>query len=265
MESTIKVAVVYHSGFGHTKKQAEAVRDGAADVRDVRALLMDVTEAQQRWSDLEDCEAIVFGAPTYMGGASAGFKAFQHATSRAVMAKGLAWCGKLAAGFTNSGSRSGDKLSTLVRLALFSVQHGMHWINLGLPPANNSSRGSEEEQNRLGFFLGRRPIQRGPGSGSGSAPIRPGHGPVPQPPGGRDGPPVRHGKIDRRRRRRISTRCRLASVQSGFATIRSAALFPFDQPFEQPCHELWPSLVSLSSDRQGDRQMTSAWLVHGQR
>ena len=97
MELTIKVAVVYHSGFGHTKKQAEAVRDGAAEVRGVDALVMDVTEAQQRWNDLEACEAIVFGAPTYMGSASAEFKAFQDATSRPVMAKGFAWSGKLAA------------------------------------------------------------------------------------------------------------------------------------------------------------------------
>jgi NAD(P)H dehydrogenase (quinone) len=154
MDSTIKIAVVYHSGFGHTKKQAEAVRDGAAEVRGVHALLMDVTEAQQRWIDLEVCEAIIFGAPTYMGSASAEFKAFQEATSRPVLAKGFAWSGKLAAGFTNSGARSGGKLSTLVQLSLFAAQHGMHWINLGLPPANNSSQGSDEERNRLGIWLG---------------------------------------------------------------------------------------------------------------
>lgn len=154
METKIRVAVVYHSGFGHTKKQAEAVRDGAAEIRDVEALLMDVTEAQQRWSDLEVCEAIVFGAPTYMGSASAEFKAFQEATSRPVMARGFAWSGKLAAGFTNSGARSGDKLSTLVQLSLFAAQHGMHWVNLGLPPANNSSKGSDEDRNRLGIWLG---------------------------------------------------------------------------------------------------------------
>lgn len=28
------------------------------------------------------------------------------------------------------------------------------WISLGLPPGNNSSTGSEEDLNRLGFFLG---------------------------------------------------------------------------------------------------------------
>ncbi len=30
----------------------------------------------------------------------------------------------------------------------------MRWINLGLPPANNSTTGSEEDLNRLCFFLG---------------------------------------------------------------------------------------------------------------
>ena len=30
----------------------------------------------------------------------------------------------------------------------------MHWISLGLPPGNNSTRGSEQDVNRLGFFLG---------------------------------------------------------------------------------------------------------------
>ena len=61
---------------------------------------------------------------------------------------------KLAAGFTNSGARSGDKLSTLIQLSLFAAQHGMHWINLGLPPANNSSKGSTDDRNRLGIWLG---------------------------------------------------------------------------------------------------------------
>jgi hypothetical protein len=59
-----------------------------------------------------------------------------------------------AAGFTNSGSRSGDKLSTLVQIALFAAQHGMHWVNLDLPPANCSTTGSEGDLNRLGFWLG---------------------------------------------------------------------------------------------------------------
>lgn len=152
--SSICVAVVYHSGFGHTARQAAAVRSGVEQVSGAEALLLSVEAAQSRWDALAAAEAIIFGAPTYMAGASAAFKAFQEATSGAVMASGFAWQDKLAAGFTNSGSRSGDKLATLIQIALFAAQHGMHWVALGLPPANCSTTGSEQDLNRLGFWLG---------------------------------------------------------------------------------------------------------------
>lgn len=149
-----RIAIVYHSNYGHTRRQAEAVQQGAQQTSGVDTLLLTVEEAQSRWHDLATADAIIFGTPTYMAGPSAAFKIFLEATSHAVFAKGFAWKDKVAAGFTNSGSRSGDKLATLIQIALFAAQHGMHWINLGLPPANNSSTGTEAELNRLGFFLG---------------------------------------------------------------------------------------------------------------
>lgn len=149
-----RIAIVYHSGYGHTARQAEAVKSGVEQVRGAEALLLTVEEARTRWDDLAGAEAIIFGAPTYMGSASAAFMAFQEASSHAVLTKGYRWKDKIAAGFTNSGSRSGDKLATLLQIALFAAQHGMHWVSLGLPPANHSTAGSEEEMNRLGFFLG---------------------------------------------------------------------------------------------------------------
>lgn len=152
--SSTRVAIVYHSGYGHTARQAAAVRDGVAQVEGAEALLMTVEEARARWSDLASAEAIIFGSPTYVASASAEFKAFQEASSNVVMAKGFGWKDKIAAGFTNSGSRSGDKLSTLMQMALFAAQHGMHWVNLALPPGNCSSTGSEDDLNRLGFWLG---------------------------------------------------------------------------------------------------------------
>jgi multimeric flavodoxin WrbA len=152
--SNVRIAIVYHSSRGHTRRQAEAVKAGVEQVPGAEALLLTVEEAQTRWDDLASAEAIVFGAPTYMAGPSAQFKAFQDATSKAVMSKGFAWKNKLAAGFTNSGARSGDKLATLIQIALFAAQHGMHWVNLDLPPANMSTEGSEEDLNRLGFWLG---------------------------------------------------------------------------------------------------------------
>jgi multimeric flavodoxin WrbA len=152
--SSARIAIVYHSGYGHTARQAEAVKAGVQQVEGAEPLLLTVEEAQTRWGDLACAEAIIFGAPTYMASASAQFKAFQDATSHAVMAKGYVWKNKIAAGFTNSGSRSGDKLATLIQIALFAAQHGMHWVSLDLPPANNATTGSEEELNRLGFWLG---------------------------------------------------------------------------------------------------------------
>jgi multimeric flavodoxin WrbA len=152
--SSARIAIVYHSGYGHTVRQAEAVKAGVEQVKGAKALLLTVEEAQTRWDDLAFAEAIIFGAPTYTAGASAAFKAFEEATSNVVMAKGFGWRDKIAAGFTNSGSHSGDKLATLMQIALFAAQHGMHWVNLGLPPANNSTTGSEADLNRLGFWLG---------------------------------------------------------------------------------------------------------------
>ena len=152
--SDIRIAIVYHSGYGHTARQAEAVKSGVNQVEGAEALLLTVEEAQTRWDDLEAAEAIIFGAPTYMGSASAPFKAFLDLTSSTVFTKGFAWKNKIAAGFSNSASRSGDKLATLIQIALFAAQQGMHWVSLGLPPANNSSTGSEEDLNRLGIWLG---------------------------------------------------------------------------------------------------------------
>jgi NAD(P)H dehydrogenase (quinone) len=146
------VAVVYQSGFGHTARQAEAVRRGAAGIAGVRTVLLTAEDAQSRWDELQSADAIVFGTPTYMGSASAAFKSFMDASSSVFY--GRLWQNKVAAGFTNSASRSGDKLGTLQQLAIFAAQHGMHWVSLGLLPGNNSSRGSEDDLNRLGFFLG---------------------------------------------------------------------------------------------------------------
>ena len=88
--SRASVAIVYHSGYGHTARQAQAVKAGVEQVEGAQALLLTVEEAQTRWGDLASAEAIIFGAPTYMASASAQFKAFQDATSHAVMAKGFA-------------------------------------------------------------------------------------------------------------------------------------------------------------------------------
>ncbi|AYQ38549.1 FMN reductase [Burkholderia aenigmatica] len=151
--STVRIAIIYHSLYGHTARQADAVRAGVERIQGAEALLLTTEEAPSRWDDLALAEGIIFGSPTYMASVSAAFKTFQEATSNAVLAKG-AWKDKVAAGFTNSGAHAGDKLATLIQIALFAAQHGMHWVNLALPPANNSTTGSDQDLNRLGFWLG---------------------------------------------------------------------------------------------------------------
>jgi NAD(P)H dehydrogenase (quinone) len=105
-----------------------------------------------QWAQLDASDAIVFGSPTYMGTASGAFHVFAEATSKRWM--GQDWKDKLAAGFTNSASKSGDKLHTLQFFSILAAQHGMHWMNLGLHPGWNTSTASEHDLNRLGIFLG---------------------------------------------------------------------------------------------------------------
>lgn len=148
-----KVAVVYHSGYGHTARQAEAVVKGAASVTGTEAALYPVAEmSEAKWEELGAADAIVFGAPTYMGSLSAPFKDFMDKSSKVWFTQG--WKDKIAAGFTNSGSQSGDKLNSLIQLMVFSQQHSMIWVGVGLLPGNNSSQGSVNDLNRLGSSSG---------------------------------------------------------------------------------------------------------------
>ncbi len=147
-----KVAVVYHSGYGHTAAVAKAVARGAAGVEGVEAQLISVTDIDKHWDDLKTADALIFGAPTYMGGVSAQFKAFMDASAKVWFVQG--WKDKIAAGFTHSGSQNGDKFNSVTQLFTFAMQHGMVWIGLGLMPGNNTSKGSVNDLNRLGGFSG---------------------------------------------------------------------------------------------------------------
>ncbi|MCF4140528.1 flavodoxin family protein [Streptomyces sp. Tue 6430] len=146
------VSIAYHSGYGHTAVIAEAVRSGAVQAGAEAHLIEVDAITEDQWAVLDRSDAIVFGSPTYMGTASAAFHAFAEATSARWATQ--AWKDKVAAGFTNSGSKSGDKLHTLQFFQILAAQLGMHWVNLGLLPGWNSSTASENDLNRLGVFLG---------------------------------------------------------------------------------------------------------------
>lgn len=154
-----KVTVVYHSGKGHTQKQAEAVVEGAASVSGVQAELLEAALAIEKLDDLDQSDAIIFGCPTYMGNISAGMKQFIEAAARKWFT--LAWRNKIAGAFTNSSSFSGDKLNTLQGLVTNALQHGMIYVGMALLPSANEPEGmqhvegpSSEALNRVGSFTG---------------------------------------------------------------------------------------------------------------
>jgi multimeric flavodoxin WrbA len=149
----VNVAVVYHSGFGHTQALAESVATGARSAGNtVNVSLIPVAEAEARGEELDRADAIIFGSPTYMGGVSAEFAKFKDWSSKRWFVD--AWKDKVASGFTSSAAWSGDKLATLNQLMTLAMQHGMVWVGLGLKPGNNHSKGSSADLNRVGSFLG---------------------------------------------------------------------------------------------------------------
>jgi NAD(P)H dehydrogenase (quinone) len=155
------VSVVYHSNTGHTAVIAEAVARGAGGVEGVEARLVrilpeHVVNGRYRnealMKTLDESDAIIFGAPTFMGSISAVFKAFMEATFPLWFEQ--RWKDKIASGFTNSASQSGDKLSSLMQLVVLAAQLSMIWVPVGDPPGNNWSGGSTNDVNRLGSWLG---------------------------------------------------------------------------------------------------------------
>ena len=144
------VSIVYHSGYGHTAKVAEAIATGAkVDGVTVNLIKADgISEAD--WATLDASNAIIMGAPTYMGGVSAQFKTFADASSKRWFTQ--AWKDKIAAGFTNSGSYSGDKLSSLQYLQVLAMQHGMIWVGQAetAPVLADTQIPTHDDINRIG-------------------------------------------------------------------------------------------------------------------
>ncbi|MDY6903514.1 MAG: flavodoxin family protein [Thermodesulfobacteriota bacterium] len=154
-----KLIVVYHSGFGHTKLQAEAVARGAESVDGMDAELMTTKEATDRLDTLDDADAIIFGSPTYMGNIAAEMKAFLEAA--VVKWYPQLWKNKIAGAFTNSSSFSGDKLNTLIGLFINAMQQGMIFVGTAMLPGANDREGFSNVEgpgphahNRVGSFVG---------------------------------------------------------------------------------------------------------------
>lgn len=139
------MAIIYHSNYGHTKRVAHAIAEGAKSHLS-QVSVLDIHEMD--WDFVDAADMLVFGSAVYMGSVTAEFKAFMDETSKRWYHR--KWQGKWAAGFANSGGLSGDKLAVLQQICLYAMQHGMNWAGLPLMPTGHG----EDDLNRLSGFLG---------------------------------------------------------------------------------------------------------------
>ncbi len=147
-----KVGIIFFSGSGTTAKFAQAVEAGA-QAADAECFTHRIEGGEidgGRWAneavvaELDACDAIIFGTPTYMGGVSAQLKAFFDGVVPHWYTQ--SWNGKLAAAFTASAKISGDKFNCLVDIMTFAMQMGMVWVGTGSGPSL--------ELNPHGYYIG---------------------------------------------------------------------------------------------------------------
>ncbi|WP_337160700.1 flavodoxin family protein [Vibrio alginolyticus] len=152
-----KIAIIYFSKTDVTGQLARAIaagleqqgikQQGECEILSHRIEGSEIIEGRfvnpNLMDELAECNAIIFGSPTYMGGVAAQFKAFADASSESWYHQ--KWANKVAAGFTSGGALNGDQSCTLQYLQTFAYQHGMMWV--GLDKISNSG---EQNLNRYG-------------------------------------------------------------------------------------------------------------------
>lgn len=151
------VAIVYHSGYGHTAALANEVAagvkrgGGTANVVKLESAEQDFTAALDA---VTKADAVIFGSPTYMGDVSVPVRAFFVASSKIWFTGG--WKDKLAAGFTVGATFGGNKDHTIGSMWVLAMQHGMLWAGPGVPNAqiNRNTDAGTNVPNRIGSALG---------------------------------------------------------------------------------------------------------------
>jgi len=113
---TIRVLVVYHSLTGNTRTLAEAVAEGAREVAGAEVTLKPVDEVGNE--DLEACDALLIGSPTYWGSIATPVKAFID-DRRVFMGD------KVGGAFATGGSDGGGKELAVLSILTAMLNNGM--------------------------------------------------------------------------------------------------------------------------------------------
>jgi NAD(P)H dehydrogenase (quinone) len=149
----MKVLVVYYSMYGHIHRLAEAIAEGAREVKGAEVELrrvpetlpeevlkkMGALEAQKLFAqvptatveELGQADAIIFGTPTRFGNMCGQMRQFLDATG-SLWAKG-ALVGKVGSVFTSSNTQHGGQESTILSFHITLLHQGM--VVVGLPYA----------------------------------------------------------------------------------------------------------------------------------
>jgi NAD(P)H dehydrogenase (quinone) len=147
----MRVLVVFYSMYGHTYKMAEAVAEGAREIKGAEVVVkrvpetlskevlekMGAIEAQKAFSHVPVCtvdeltsaDAIIFGTPTRFGNMCGQMRQFLDATVE-LWAKG-ALVGKVGSVFTSSATQHGGQESTILSFHITLLHQG--FVIVGLP------------------------------------------------------------------------------------------------------------------------------------
>ena len=141
MENAVKAVVVYHSQFGHTKKLAYAIAEGASEVDGTTVQVVPVRDASHE--DLLEADVIFWGSPNHFGNMSVPMKRFVDGTVALFDEGKLA--GKVGSVFSCSEALHGDQEYALWSLLIPMLQHGM--VVVGLDPR-------EPANDKFGYHFG---------------------------------------------------------------------------------------------------------------
>ena len=125
----MKIAIVYHSETGNTRKMADLVREGCTKVQGVEARCMPIDDVDEAY--LVASSAVLFGSPTYEGTCSWQMKRYLDTGP-----KGLA--GKLAGVFVSQnwpggGGASFAEMTIIAGLLVLGMIVYSGGISLGAP------------------------------------------------------------------------------------------------------------------------------------
>jgi len=147
----MKVLVVFYSMYGHIYRLAEAIAEGAREVKGAEVELrrvpetlsaeilgkMGAIEPQKAFAHIPMCnvdelasaDAIIFGTPTRFGNMCGQMRQFLDATGQ-LWAKG-SLVGKVGSVFTSSNTQHGGQESTILSFHITLLHQGM--VIVGLP------------------------------------------------------------------------------------------------------------------------------------